>query len=181
MRDTMKTDPRVSTSSVEKLSTLSEETQNDIDHVNSAASGKVDIHANAEQSRDELNNNINNNNKKLIFDTKRSTSVETKDSVFLETGSRPTTPLKSASAPTTPQTDGWVGVGTWRRRKLCSEKAKSLKKDNEELGLEHVIPYHRSPKALSEMGKLIFKLSSNVSSNWVYSAPPITYIVEQTA
>lgn len=154
----MRADPRVSTSSVEKLSTLSEENENEVKETKPTSS--KEIRANGKLTQHELNNNINNNNRKLILSQQTSTSSsvtgdELRDAVFVDiSGSAPSTPSKThSSAPTTPQTDSWVGVGTWRRRRLSSVKAKSLKSEDEELGLENVIPYHRSPKALTEMGK----------------------------
>lgn len=86
----------------------------------------------------ELNNN--NNNKKALdtdISVSSASSAESIDS----------TPKRLSS-----DTD-WIGVGTWRRRRIAKDKAISLKADFEQLGLEHVVPRHRSPKALGEMGK----------------------------
>lgn len=90
----------------------------------------------------ELNNN--NNNKKVLVDTDLSVSSTSS----LE--SIDATPKRSSC--TSPDSD-WVSTGTWRRRRITKDKTVSLKADFEQLGLEHVVPRHKSPKALSEMGK----------------------------
>lgn len=156
----MRTEPSVgSTAVVEKLSTLEE---SESEHLADLHDSETEV--SDKGSQQELNNNINNNNRKLILDTKKSTSFDSKETALKgigninKTQSAPTTPQ---TPPTTPQTDGWIGLGTHRRRKLSRERARSLKTENEELGLENVIPYHRSPKALSEMGEFFCYFSFN--------------------
>lgn len=131
---------------MEKLSTLPEE------------SDTIQRH---KLSKEELNNNINNNNRKLLLlNTQLSAKYSNSNNSLDECGvfdSLPGTPERSQSVPGTPCTPtagDWVGVGTYRRRKISKERAKSLREENEELGLENVIPRHKSPKALAEMGKL---------------------------
>lgn len=97
------------------------------------------LNTNGVKDYKELNNN--NNNKKILDTTILVSSVSSVESVDWST------PRKASS-----ETD-WIGVGTCRRRRITKDKAVSLKVEFEELGLEHVIPRHRSPKALSEMGK----------------------------
>lgn len=84
----------------------------------------------------ELNNN--NNNKQILqleLSTSRSTSAESID----------TTPKRQPSEV--------IGINTWRRRRIQKDSIRSLKQEDEFLGLENVIPRHKSPKALQEMGK----------------------------
>lgn len=169
---TMKTDPTVTESSIEKLSTLHEEAEYEVSKTTSFVTCEVEKSMNEEISKQELNNNINNNNRKPVFDSERSASVEPaaireSDILELET-ERPCTPHRSQSAPATPQTDEWIGVGTWRRRRLSSDKVRSLKSGDEELGLEHVIPYHRSPKALSDMGKIALSSLIGLCTQWLH-------------
>lgn len=137
----MKTDPRVLAASMEKLSTLPEEVNENIET--------------KQQTREELNNNINNNNRKmqLKLNTQISavstSSIESRDSIFTDSDSIPGTP----TTPRTPSAGDWIGMGTYRRRKISKERTRSLKEENEDLGLENIIPRHKSPKALGEMGK----------------------------
>jgi len=159
----MKTEPRVSTSSVEKLSTLCEEKEHDSSETASIEKTLINDTP-AKTPKHELNNNINNNNRKLLLTNQPSTSSLTsieaaKDHIFFDPNSEPGSPCaktpSTPSTPTTPTTDAWINTGTWRRRQFSKERTISLKEENEELGLENVIPYHRSPKALSDMGKQI--------------------------
>lgn len=157
----MKTGPRVSVSlSVEKLSTLCEDEEHDLPKVT------TDAQINTKpQQKHELNNNVNNNNRKVLLTTQASTTSVTSVDIPVFSDSKSTPPGTPISEPITPgssspstltrpqSVDGWVGVGTYRRRKISKERARSLRTENEELGLENVIPYHKSPKALANMGK----------------------------
>ena len=141
----MKTDPRVLAASMEKLSTLPEESVD-----------SIEIKTPIKSSKEEMNNNINNNNRKLLLtqiSAVSTSSIDSVSTVFTDSDSMPGTPV----TPTTPirsmSAGEWIGMGTYRRRKLSKERTRSLKEENEDLGLENIIPRHRSPKALSEMGK----------------------------
>lgn len=95
---------------------------------------KLPTEQTVDRSMAELNNN-NNNQKashcKLSVSSSIS-SVESIGSVYSE--------------------KDWVSVGTYRRRRISKEKTVSLKQGDEAIGLENVIPRHRSLKALGEMG-----------------------------
>lgn len=105
----------------------------------------------------ELNNN--NNNKVAVEGRLSVGSDSTSDSGSVIT----TTPQKPVSVLPTPDSPerGLIGLNTWRKKKIKKEQSFSLKMNGDEtIGLENVVPYHRSPKALSAMGK--YRNNSNI-------------------
>lgn len=97
-----------------------------------------------DQDKAELNNN--NNNQKVLHCIRVDSSGSS--SSILSTSS-----IESIDDSIDSSKNDRMSVGTWRRRRIAKDKAVSLKQGNEMIGLENVIPRHRSLKALAEMGK----------------------------